>query len=290
MKTQLLISAALASTAVFAQAPDVKGNVAYQQIGVMGAAGAGPIMFKVLGPDGSNGPTVTGRPFSATEQHHSLEVLADGTRIENTESNAFYRDDQGRTRTEHGPAGSTRVMIHDPVTGYSVMLDPANKIAHKLPGLPPGPPLPASISAVHTAGVGGVAFGSGTTAFATEGRRVMIKHTEVNMPEPAKEELGTEVLNGVPAQGTRTTLTIPVGQIGNDRAIQVANERWYSSDLQVLVKTVNKDPRFGETTYELTNIDRTPPSAALFQIPSDYTVEEGNGKVFGETRSLDIGK
>jgi len=88
------------------------------------------------------------------------------------------------------------------------------------------------------------------------------------------EDLGMMHQNGVPAQGTRTTLTIPVGQIGNNREIKVVNERWYSPDLQMVVKSVNSDPRFGTTTYELKNVIRSNPDSSLFQIPSDYTVEE----------------
>jgi hypothetical protein len=81
-------------------------------------------------------------------------------------------------------------------------------------------------------------------------------------------------MNGVTATGTRSTLTIPQGQIGNNRDIHVVNERWYSDDLQMLVKSVNSDPRFGENTYELTNISRDEPDASLFQIPPDYSVME----------------
>ena len=96
--------------------------------------------------------------------------------------------------------------------------------------------------------------------------------------KPLEEDLGTQNQNGVPAQGTRNTITIPAGQIGNNRDIHVVNERWYSSDLQMLVKSVNSDPRFGTTTYQLTNIIRSMPDAGLFQIPGSYTVDPENGQ------------
>jgi hypothetical protein len=32
------------------------------------------------------------------------------------------------------------------------------------------------------------------------------------------------------------------------------------------------DPRFGETTYRLTNLTRAEPSPQLFEIPSDFKV------------------
>jgi hypothetical protein len=91
-----------------------------------------------------------------------------------------------------------------------------------------------------------------------------------------KESLGTQTIEGVQAEGTRTTFTIPAGQIGNEQPIQVINERWYSPELQVVVMTRHSDPRTGEEVYKLTNINRSEPAHQLFEIPSDYTVKEGS--------------
>ena len=88
------------------------------------------------------------------------------------------------------------------------------------------------------------------------------------------ESLPPQMVNGVLSQGTRTTETIPVGKIGNDRAISVVSERWYSNDLQMLVKSSSSDPRFGDSTYQLTNIVQTSPDPSLFQIPGDYTIRK----------------
>jgi len=41
------------------------------------------------------------------------------------------------------------------------------------------------------------------------------------------------------------------------------------------VKSTRTDPRFGNTTYSVTNIQRTEPAASLFTVPADYTVETG---------------
>src|SRR5207245_8591289 len=90
-----------------------------------------------------------------------------------------------------------------------------------------------------------------------------------------KETLGTQTMNGVSAEGTRITRTIAAGQIGNDKPLQVVFERWYSPDLQVVVKSTRTDPRFGTTTYTLSNIQRTEPAAMLFTVPPDYTVQQG---------------
>ena len=88
------------------------------------------------------------------------------------------------------------------------------------------------------------------------------------------EQLGKQLIEGVEADGTRNTVTIPPGEIGNERAIEVVNERWFSPELQTVVMTRHCDPRFGETVYRLTNINREEPDRALFEVPADYTLRE----------------
>lgn len=92
--------------------------------------------------------------------------------------------------------------------------------------------------------------------------------------EAKQEDLGKQVIEGVECVGTRIVNTIPVGAIGNERAIEIVFERWYSTELQVVMMTRNSDPRSGETVYRLTNVIRKEPSADLFKLPSDYTVVE----------------
>ncbi len=100
---------------------------------------------------------------------------------------------------------------------------------------------------------------------AAEGERV----------KPVKESLGKQVIEGVEAEGTRTTITFPAGMMGNERPINIVSERWYSPELQTVVLSKHSDPRFGETNYRLTNINRSEPARTLFEVPSDYTVKEG---------------
>src|SRR5258705_11168907 len=87
------------------------------------------------------------------------------------------------------------------------------------------------------------------------------------------ESLGKQAIEGVDAEGTRKTIEFPAGEIGNERPIEIVFERWYSPELQVVVMTKHSDPRFGETTYQLTNINRTEPAHELFEVPADYTVQ-----------------
>jgi hypothetical protein len=95
--------------------------------------------------------------------------------------------------------------------------------------------------------------------------------------EAKTEKLEARSFDGVMAEGSRTTTTIPAGDIGNEMPIQIVDERWYSQELQVVVMTRHSDPRYGETSYRLTNITRTEPAATLFQVPSDYAVKDATG-------------
>lgn len=186
---------------------------------------------------------VTGRPFSATEERHSLQILADGTRIESRQTTRMYRDADGRTRVEE-MGGS--VALLDPVTGLSATLNPGSKLILNKN---------ASVSLLADQ------QDADLKKAALLARRTLA---------PPTETLAPQMIGGVLAKGTRTTITIPTGAIGNDRPINVVTERWYSDDLQIMVKSANSDPRFGETTYQVTDIVQGPQDPALFQIPADY--------------------
>jgi hypothetical protein len=85
------------------------------------------------------------------------------------------------------------------------------------------------------------------------------------------ETLGTQTIEGVSAEGTRTTRTIPAGQIGNERPIEITSEVWTSPDLQMIILSKRSDPRFGETVYKVTDIRRADPDPSLFQVPNGFT-------------------
>lgn len=237
----------------------------FQQAGTLVAAGGGGLyQFS----EASRIAVVVGRPFSATEERRSVQTLGDGTEISNSNSTLIYRDSQGRTRTEPDAANevlaavgvktAAAIQITDPVSKFTITLNPISKVARRM-AMPERTDFTSST------------MPAGTVVRAARGGR----GASNNITE---EDLGPHSLNGVVATGRRSTLTIPQGTIGNNRDIHVVNERWYSDDLQMLVKTVNSDPRFGEDTYELTSISRDEPDPSLFQIPAGYTVLDGGGR------------
>jgi hypothetical protein len=224
--------------------------------------------MELMGFEGMHGgKVVKGAPFSATATSETTETLQDGSTLHRTSQVSMYRDSFGRSRHEatftgFGPLTASggpkkMVMISDPVAGVHIMLDDTQKIAHK------------SALRAHN----GPAANADSTGF--QGR--MQEHEQ--QLEAAgllkKESLGAQTINGVVAEGTRITRTIPAGQIGNEKALQVVSERWYSADLQIVLKSTHTDPRSGTTTYTVTSLQRTEPAATLFAVPSDYTVQAG---------------
>ena len=137
------------------------------------------------------------------------------------------------------------------------------------------------VQAASAAGGGGAASaggrgrgsaGAGVIAYPAEA--VSLPRTAAGVGTANKEDLGTQVVEGVVATGTRTTTTIPSGAIGNEQPILIVSEQWFSPDLKVLVMTKHNDPRTGETTYRLTNIVQTEPARSLFEVPADYTLKD----------------
>lgn len=88
------------------------------------------------------------------------------------------------------------------------------------------------------------------------------------------KDLGTRDFDGLKAEGKVRSYEIPAGEVGNRNPIVVSNEFWYSPELQVTVMTKHSDPRTGDNIYRLGSIRREEPAAALFTVPSDYTVKD----------------
>jgi hypothetical protein len=248
-------------------------NVFYRAARPGGGPG-GPddaVAFFVGFEGGLGGKTVTGAPFSASFSTETKQVLADGNQIQRSDTGTLARDSQGRTRRDmtlagiallagSGQASPHVVMINDPVGGSQYVLEVDQKIARKMQ----------------------LRQGSkrGQDAVDVPARRF---RGQADSSQVTTASLGTQTINGVLAEGTRTTRTIPAGAIGNTNPIVITVERWYSADLQTVVMMKRSDPRMGETTFQLTNIQRQEPDPSLFQVPADYSLRQGRGGRFVRT-------
>ena len=262
--------------------------------------------FVFLGTEMSlSGKLVKGAPYSAQAVTEMTQVLSDGNRIVNKSVAQVFRDSEGRTRREQtikaigamarGGEPQQAVFISDPVAGTSYSLDPKTQIARKLPPMrfkiqdPAQGPSKLSGQGVTAAGQG---TGSGATVLEfdrhdnligvrSEGQvkrqiesGVALGWLDKKNPTAKTEQLGKQNINGVEADGIRTTVTIAPGEIGNEQAIEIISERWFSPELQLIVKTRHFDPRFGENTYQLIEINRAEPARELFEVPAGYKIEE----------------
>jgi hypothetical protein len=222
---------------------------------------AGPMMSAAAAP---------GAPYSAEQISETVQTLADGTHItQPAMKTMYYRDSQGRTRMEHSfplPPGAVAgtetpslIEINDPVSGAHYTLEARNKTARKW-SMPTAMPVSSPRPPTSGARLGPPA---NSAAPANAGKP---------KPEFSYEDLGTQTIEGVVAEGRRTTIAYPVGAFGNDRPITTTHDVWFSNELKAVILSNNTDPRSGESTTKLVNISRAEPDPTLFQIPADYQI------------------
>jgi hypothetical protein len=232
---------------------------------------------------------VKNAPYTATEVTESTQTLGDGNRIVNKTMASVARDSEGRTRREENAVtigglqanGPKMVTIFDPVahtqfvfqsndssTGASSNSgEGAGVGSGSGAGFPHGFPQKVRVfNIAKNEGTGNVEFGTTNE----RGTKTYFRIEEKPEGEEVKHEsLGVQVIEGVNAEGTRETRTIPAGAIGNERPIIITSETWTSPDLQRVVLSKRNDPRFGETVYKLTDITRGEPDPSLFQPPTN---------------------
>ncbi len=265
--------------------------------------------FDFVAGEAVGGRTVKGAPYSAEAVTETVQTLGDGNRIVNRSSATLYRDSEGRERREQvldNIGGMTAaspvktVSIWDPVAKVNYSLSEEMRTARKSGGNvftvtrdgitenivtdaaggvmthnirgPEGPMIMRSTMPRVAAGEGQVMiYESQTIARSSTGGG--------NDPRNKTEDLGERMVEGVKARGSRFTRTIPRGEIGNERPIEVISERWYSDELKTVVMTKRTDPRMGDTTYKLVNVNRSEPQRTLFEVPADYTLIDNGPRV-----------
>jgi hypothetical protein len=87
-----------------------------------------------------------------------------------------------------------------------------------------------------------------------------------------EEALGSRQMSDVETTGRRVTSVVSVGVLGNDKPIEIVDERWESPELKLLIYSRFSNSRTADIEYLLTNIRRLEPPAELFEVPADYTL------------------
>lgn len=249
----ILVTMGIGGAARAQSAPQGRAPMVMQR---MRDRGMGPGSFafeRIVG--GFGGKVVTGAPFSAQVTRTTSQALADGTKINRTETGSIARDSVGRTRQELtlpaiGPLSASGqvphiVFIRDNEAGKGYVLNENRKTAL-------------------------------TVTLRENPNRGMRENMPMNMNERGRrneqtESLGNKTIDGLTVEGTRYTRTIPAGKIGNDKPIVITTEEWYSPKLQTVISRTHTDPRFGTMTYQLNNINLNEPPQSMFIVPEDYT-------------------
>jgi|SRR5262245_32346272 len=267
----------------------------------------GTITLKgLVGKISTSDKVVKGAPYSGTAITEHIQTLYDGNQIIRKNEAKRYRDSEGRTRNEQtletigkwtaGGEAQILTYIEDPVAGMSYHLNPQTRTAT------------AYNKKIYTIALRIDSPKEGEQPLAVSGKKGVLKSVDVikyggppplhpseeigSGPMPRKirggvgedgrkktESLGKEVIEGLEVEHTRTSLTIPAGEIGNVQPIEIVDETWYSPELQLMVMTKSRDPRFGETTYRLTDIRRSEPDRSLFEVPNDYTIKKNTAPI-----------
>ena len=231
------------------------------------AQGPGRSMTGGRFSDVRTGAPVTGAPYSATLTITRVQKLSDGNTITHTTVVKEARDSSGRSYRETQPETQgrnfTTYSIFDPVSRVSIHWTSNSKQA-RLTHLPDPSQLESSRWARGPQAENSLGPESAQRA----------PHVHANFTPPQVESLGSKTIDGLVADGTRSTRMIPAGAEGNDQPIAITHESWVSSDLKIEVLRTDSDPRFGTTTMELSNVSRAEPAAALFAAPAGYAVQE----------------
>lgn len=206
---------------------------------------------------------VVNKPYSATETSDWRRTLADGTYIEQKQTIKLARDSQGREcreewRVVDGDAENPilfSVSIVDPVAGVRWILQPRTREAFRNTIPQPQPPKPLPLPAAPSA-------------------PNLRAPSKAAGPQIHGERIGMQEIEGYEARGTRTTTIIPTGWEGNSAPITTVSETWVSTDLGIVLMSKKTDPADGDTTIQVSEIDRAEPDPTRFQVPADYTIHD----------------
>jgi hypothetical protein len=231
--------------------------------GIGGGSASGTKINYQVTPYTGNVPVFAGAPFSGVQEAERHRVLMDGTHIDQVaHPMKFWRNSAGDTRVEvpmfsyetPGMRGFPELIaIFSVADSCEYILDPDKRVAHRFP-------------------VKEIVMPKSAPTSVNEANRVNVMRLE-NVHRTVKtEELGTDVVEGLIAQGRRTTISIDAGVDRNDQPTEIVVDVWTSADLQVEVLYKTDDVHSTDNMRKLTHVNRAEPDAALFHVPSGYTI------------------
>ena len=238
----------------------------------------GPQAATAVPPNAQTVPaSITNAPFSADVSTEYDHLLVNGNHIHRETRGRVVRDSQGRVRTEtvmisafRIDVNSYKVAILDPVQNVVIHLDSRSKIARVFH-------LTEPTSMSITTSEGPVAAKPAAGVLISSQNAVP---ADSNPPLPRSdsntatvESLGTKMVEGVRAVGTRTTRSAVNAQ---GEIVTAVTEVWFAPELQTVLVSISDDGESGRSVMRMTNIRRAAPDAELFRVPPDYTIRDSN--------------
>jgi hypothetical protein len=209
-------------------------------------------------------PNIKGSPFSGQLIFESKGTLRDGTVIDVKRPMTQYRDGEGRTRREF----DDNIVIVDPVAHVNYSLNRKTMLGIKGLRVPNPSEELLRLQAQE-------AF---EEAKNQAGEAVKGPHVTYG-PPVTTESLGTQEMEGLTVEGTRTTTMVRFGVSEDAPRIKWVQERWYSAELKMDVLSINDDPRQATVMiWKYTKIVRGEPDPALFRVPSGYSLKDPDKK------------
>ncbi len=240
----------------------MRGNISRVWMLIAVAGLALPVAAQVRSRTGTTTTshvTAAKTPYTAEYKIVQVQTLAGGNTITRESTEVTAADSQGRRMTS---TTTTAAENGTPRTEFSVF-DPVTKTQTRWSS-------PGKRATVRQIGAG-----HGCSSTTESEPRPSHSLTRAPHERPTEENLGTASIQGVEARGTRTTLTIPAGEVGNEALLVRTSEVWSALSVGLkglLVREIVDDPRSGKWDRELTSISQSDPDPSIFQPPDGYEI------------------
>jgi hypothetical protein len=197
---------------------------------------------------------VAGRPFSGRDSIDWTRNLEDGS-VQTTHLDAaLARDSRGRIYRERRTFVSANTSQQSRLDSI-ILLDP---VAHTRTTC-----IVAARQCTITGYHASTSFTPTPAGPRDDGKRYL-----------TRESLGSDSIDGLDVVGTRETISINAGVVGNSEPLITTREFWYSPDLQVNLLVTRKDPREGTQVIRVVDLSRSEPDPAIFQVPAGFVVQD----------------
>jgi hypothetical protein len=195
---------------------------------------------------------IPGKPFSARTMTDWTHTLTDGSTVTLHLEAFIARDSQGRVYREnhhfapassHDPGPLEAIHLYDPVSRTKLLCDGRT---HRCNLLDYEPQTFFDLTPEGT-------YNNGTSTL-------------------KREQLGTDLIEGIPVLHTLETTTVATQAIGNDRPYVSSREFWYCDELETNLGVTRTDPIQGKQVVRLFQIDRGEPDPHLWDVPIGFKV------------------